>query len=139
MLEDAGCSCKRVITLKELMGWSFLLKKGSQSWVDSALFNIFLYGVRRLAWSSIFLLQNHDIDWRSSGCEVEKCAGVYLMFLYSISCRIATSPWCLLHIVSQLERQLNAIFNKEEEERIRKEEAERDDGWRTYGSSFTPL
>jgi hypothetical protein len=30
--------------------------------------------------------------------------------------------------VSQLERQLNAIFNKEEEERIRKEEAERDDG-----------
>ncbi len=35
----------------------------------------------------------------------------------------------LLLFCLQLERKLNAIYNKEEEERIRKEEAAKEDGW----------
>ena len=34
--------------------------------------------------------------------------------------------------IIQLERQLNAIYNKEEEERIRKEDAAKENGW-IYG------
>lgn len=38
-----------------------------------------------------------------------------------------------------LERKLNAIYNKEEEERIRKEEAAKEDGWSCISTLFCDL
>lgn len=39
-----------------------------------------------------------------------------------------TSQFFIIAFCLQLERKLNAIYNKEEEERIRKEEAAKEDG-----------
>jgi hypothetical protein len=41
---------------------------------------------------------------------------------------LAFHGFFLARFFLQLERQLNAIYNKEEEERIRKEEAAKEDG-----------
>lgn len=96
-------------------------------------------------WSWLIIQDGNPRRW-AANCKTSKCAGKLFSSRIPepVYPKVIFCNWCLFAIwffrtsdspnvrngtcvLVQLERQLNAIYNREEEERIRKEEAAKDD------------